>query len=243
MKKLQFYEGGQPFRSTDFALMQDEQITAILATVKAFCAGPCILSGVELQGGVVTEGLIFDGTEVCHVTASGPLHDGELFVLRPVTEQQTPRTFPNGQSHNMVVDKHYEALSVATQLIGDIAFSTLGRLVLMGPSNMLMLNSSTLAFGSTFSGRNGYTAVRLASNGQFGDRMLHADFGANNASGTLCTLPAADRPLKKIIGYFYNGTGLSMLTINTDGTVVVSGASTSLANTISFQFNINFNTF
>ncbi len=175
MKRLQFYGGGQPFRSTDFQMMQDEQITAILAVIKAFCPGACIISGVTLAG-TVSGGYIYDGVEVCQVVESGVLHEGEFYVLRPITEQQVPRTFPNGQTHNMVSNRYYQVVSTATMASGDIRYDTMIRLTLFGPSSFQMLNNSTVAFGSTFSGRNSFTAIHVASNGAFGERMLTADF-------------------------------------------------------------------
>ena len=71
--------------------------------------------------------------------------------------------------------------------------------------------------------------------------MLEAAFNATVTNGLLCSLPVGLRPSADLVGFFYNGSvAPGILKIKKNGDVHVSGASTSNANYVTFQFYMQF---
>ncbi len=85
MDRLKSLSGGQPLRSDDWRLIQDATASAFKSMIQGLTGSldPVILSGLSAtvvgENLVVSEGVIFDGEEICYVpAASFTYHGGSL---------------------------------------------------------------------------------------------------------------------------------------------------------------------
>ncbi|MFZ4548396.1 MAG: hypothetical protein ACOYN4_13205, partial [Bacteroidales bacterium] len=79
MKKLKFIAGGQPFRSTDFEVLQNANIQSFKELLDGMTNELAILSGVASDMPIVevlntpftiSAGYVYDLVELCHVPAA-----------------------------------------------------------------------------------------------------------------------------------------------------------------------------
>jgi hypothetical protein len=120
MKRLLALPGGQPLRSNDWAFIQDaaaEAIAALIVGLKG-TAGPCIVSGLEIEFPVgtslvtVSAGVLFDGTKLCSCPSAsftwvggeqtdGSGSSGHYLFFTPNTTTEQPRNFKDSTVHNV----------------------------------------------------------------------------------------------------------------------------------------------
>ena len=137
MKKLKFIPGGQPFRSTDFELIQNGIINSIRELFQGITADPVILSGVthpDLDGYTsespftVTAGAIYDLYEICRVPTATFLYDGtKSLYLRRGEIESSERTIA-GSPQNVMLEVVYNLVYATAAVTGDIALSNMSRL-------------------------------------------------------------------------------------------------------------------
>ena len=250
MKKILFYAGGQPFKSSDFKIIQDSHYEAFIAMIKGLMGGPCIISGLQpaLSGPPYPdEGYIYDGTDICYVTKTivPILNQDNFYILRPITETDTPRTFYSGETRNIVENKYYEVYSGTVALEGEFVLNDLSRMGFILPDTFKLLNQYEASILTGFIGLNGYSAIVILYNAVTKNVMLSASFGPylNAGSDLLATLPEQVRPEKDIAAFYYDGTVNQAMIIKANGEIRVRNCSGVNPNYISFQYCINWDDF
>ncbi|MEI6061948.1 MAG: hypothetical protein WCR72_14695 [Bacteroidota bacterium] len=246
MKKLKFLAGGQPFRSTDFEVLQNANLTGVQQLFNGITSAVTILSGIAHDSFAgfdpatpftVTAGYVYDLTEICRVPTASFTYDSSksLYLRRAVVE--TSERMVGSSLQYVMTEVIYNLVYIATAALGDIPLSTLPRLTI-STSDTLLLKQDThdyaLGTGFTSALAHGMYCFR---NGFF-DCMIVCQFNATSSSGTLCTLPANMRPAFDIVGFYKSGSTIVPLTIRTNGNVEISGASTSVTNLIVFRYSV-----
>lgn len=247
MKKLKFLLGGQPFRSTDFQLLQDAIIDQFREVLNTMSAEVCILSGVEFdvtqeyspaEQFTVPTGMIYDMVEVCRVPAATFNFDSaKSLYFRPV-EVETSQRIVAGVNQYVMTERMYNLVYATAPQAGDIPYTGMPRLQSVSvQDNTLRKVRDAVSLRAGFTATVG-TGLYLFSNG-YNERMIVCTFTSTSASGTLCTLDADFRPqLSEMMGWFKSANTVMPLVIKNSGDVDVAGASTSGTNVIMFRYDV-----
>lgn len=248
MKKLKFLAGGQPFRSTDFEVMQNATIASFRQLFNGITSVITILSGAEYDPLIVRtagtpftvpEGFIYDLAEICRVPSASFNYDATKALYLRRSESETESRISGSFNNNVMVEVLYSLVYSATHTSGDILLSGIPRLKVLTDKDYTLTQDGTFtALGSGFTAQGGYSGIYCFSNSA-NERMILCTFSATSSSGTLATLPVKMRPPFNIYGWFEAGTTLQQLVIRSTGEVNVTGAVTSLGtNIVMFRYNV-----
>lgn len=249
MKKLKFLVGGQPFRSTDFEVIQSAAALSVSQLFAGITNAPVIVSGIEWEGvfgSGITEpaepfsipaGYIYDLTEVCKVADATFYYDAlKSLYLRKVITDSSPREI-GGMMLNVISETTYQLIYVTAPAVGDIELSLMKRLHLVNQGDLDLTPDHGVA-----SLNNGFVAVvgtaLYAFRNSLKERMIVCSFTATSAAGVLCTLPEYMRPAFSITGNYRAGNSIQPLVIKANGDVEVTGAVTSGTNIIMFRYPV-----
>lgn len=250
MKKLKFLVGGQPFRSTDFEVIQSAAASSISQLFAGITNAPVIVSGIEWEGvfgsGItdpaeafnVPSGYIYDLTEVCKVPDATFNYDAlKSLYLRKVITDSSPREI-GGVMQNVITETIYQLIYITAPSLGDIELSLVKRLHIVSQGD-LDLTPDTHGVDL----KPGFVAVVGAAlygfRNLFKERMIVCSFTATSAAGVLCTLPEYMRPAFSITGNYRAGNSIQPLVIKANGDVEVTGAVTSGTNIIMFRYPVD----
>lgn len=241
MKKLKFIVGGQPFRSTDFRVIQDNLTNSVLKIIKSASVSFCVLAGIEYDLSLdlnpgeefdVTQGFVFDGSEICTVAAASFNYDAaKSLYLRAIQTDSSPRSV-GGLPVNVMEETTYQVVYVTTPAPGDVALDGIERLSIATSVKLTPAEQHPITTGAGFTSADGVIPYADA----FGDVTLKCTFTASSATGTLCTLPEELRPSFTWYGAFKAGSGIGAIEIRTNGEIAITGASTTATNYITFNF-------
>jgi hypothetical protein len=250
MKKLKFLAGGQPFRSTDFEVIQDNIFDQIKLLFDSMTTAKVILTGVETDWNpdvpgtpgeefAITEGFIWDGTEVCRVLANAYVyHAGYTLYMRRATEETAYRMVDNAEQAVMI-EAYYELLyAYGDPGGGAFPFTDLKTIKVLNEDDYELKYSK----GAELTAQ--YTPVAMDGmevyQNSYGDTLLYLNFTSSlGTGGVLCTLPEGARPPMNIYASYRAGNTIQVLIIRTNGEVEVITPSSSLTNTINYRFNTN----
>ncbi|MDD2965534.1 MAG: hypothetical protein PHU33_16445 [Bacteroidales bacterium] len=255
MKRIILKPQGQPMRPDDFSRTETEVFEAIFSVIAGLCDNQtvAIITGLTVTNNgngtfSVSEGTIFDGTELCRVSSFTYTYNALKFVALTLSITTEDRRRLGDQSYSDTVSNRQYVMSYVTDLpINSFRLDSLSRLsnllyISPNPVDFTMTYSGYTAFNSGYLGADGAQGIYVMSN-SYGYKMIMSAFTTAIVNGTLCTLPSGHRPTIKIIGSFRAGTTWGALIINTDGSVEVKGAATAegQVNYIQFQINLNGN--
>lgn len=252
MDKIIVQEGGMPLKIQDIGFIQDITKQAFKAVVDALHQGSSfILSGLIMTDNgttiTVSEGFYYDGDEIFYVQqGSWTKVEGNKVILTRHDTTSENRVFFNSNSYDCYSHRRYILGYEPTIPEVSHDFDNIVRLSeLMKIDWLTEIKSkcpydttNSVLFESGFTGSGSYNAVVVSKN-QFGEVNIHASFNATSPDGLLFILPEPYRPVADIPGFFTTGNSLSLLKINSDGSVYVINASTSNYNYINFTFSIN----
>jgi hypothetical protein len=252
MKKIQIYPGGQPVRPDDFQLVQQEAITTALEIIRGLCNNQsvAIVSGIKVtvngNNYSVSAGYFFDGTELCFVESLAyTLDPAKTLYLVQHEAEDSMRRFLDNTYHKVIKERQYVLTYTATQPANSYRYDQVGRmsnLLSVNPNaldfRMVVVTSQNLNVGFHYTGL--YNRVHVLANA-YGQVTIVAQFTADGADGTLCTIPTSiiSTPTP-IYGQFWNGTTWKRFVWQTNGNLDLVGAGiSSTVNYIQFQCNIN----
>ena len=246
MKKLKFLPGGQPFRSTDFELLQNANLTGMHQLLNAATAVPVILSGVDFDFSIeyspaesftIPDGYIYDLSEVCRVPGATFAHDSAKTLYLRRAEVETSERLVGSSYQNVFVEVLYNLVYVSASALGDIRLSDLQKLKFLSDSAItLRQNAHGIELNSGYTANAGSGLYTLQN--QANDRMVICYFTATSSTGTLANLPADMRPAFDQVGWFRSGNVISPLTIRTNGNIELVGAATSGNNYLMFSYKV-----
>lgn len=250
MKKLKFLAGGQPFRSTDFEVIQDAIFDQIKMALDSITTHKVVLTGVvtdwnpDVPGTpgeefTITEGFIWDGTEICRVLAYSYLyHNGHILYMRRATEESAARTVGNDEQYVME-EAVYEVLYAAADPGGGaFPFTDLKTVQVLNEEDYNLKYSKGAELNAQFT-PVAMDGMEVYQN-SYGDTLLYLNFTSSLGTGAvLCTLPEGARPPMNIYASYRSGNTVQLLIIRTNGEVAVITPSSSLTNTIHYRFNTN----
>lgn len=250
MKKLKFLIGGQPFRSTDFKVIQDAINTGLAQVLgTAVNENVILLSGVTFdfareytpaQEFTIPEGYLWNGQEICRIPQATFNYDsGKQLYLRSSTVETSQRSV-GGSSQYVMEEVLFELVYVSSPEQGDILLQGLKRLIIASYEGMKMIQ-----VGGAVSLKSGFTPVTGSGlyffQNAFGDNLIYCRFSATAASGELITIPSRFIPPVNIPGWYLAGNTMQPLMLKTNGPMEVYGASTSQTNEIMYCWKTNFN--
>ena len=247
MKKLRFLAGGQPFRSTDFEVIQSGIINGLKQVLSEATGETAILSGLQhvpppgiTDPGVpftVPAGYIWDREEVCAVDEFTYNYDAAKTLYLRLANVLSAERPVAGVNQFVMQERKYSLLYLAAPLAGDIAFVGMRRLRLVSEANSkLIIDTHAVDLKPGYAATTGY-GLYCFRNG-VSERMINCSFTASAANGTLCTLPADMRPSYDLSGYFRAGNTIQPIIIRANGDIEVTGAVTSGTNIIMFRYPI-----
>jgi hypothetical protein len=229
MKKLKFLYGGQPFRSTDFELLQQQNMSFVQKLFNSITAVSAIVSGLEYELPVlgvpgteftVAEGYIYDLTEICHVAEATFEFDGSsALYLRPVIVNSALRMV-GGTLQNVMEELKYEVIYTDVFSEGDIALEGMGRINL-APRDQGYTQVAVVPLEAD--SVTTYGDGLFAFVGPGGERAIICYYTSSNiGSGVLlCTLPDVMCPAFSVNG-LQNSSGSGLpVEINDAGEVTV----------------------
>ena len=245
MKKLRYLVGGQPFRSTDFEVIESSVAALAAQAFGMVSAAAFIVSGADNnipelgtphEEFTIPDGYIFDGSELCRVIgATLEFDDTKSVFLRPETLLTSPRTV-NGAQQEVFTEKVYNVVYTVSQAQGDLVYLDLPRVNLLTSDKYAMESKGVANLGSGFTGAKGVTVY----GNDAGDVLLECKFTSTvGTQGNLCTLALENRPAINVTGFYRSGNSIMPVTIKTNGEVEVYGPSSSQSNFLYFQFNVN----
>jgi hypothetical protein len=252
MKKIQIFPGGQPVRPDDFQTVQQEAITTALELIRGLADNytAALVSGLKVtvngNNYSVSAGYFWDGTELCSVDAFSFVLDvtKTLYLVKSETEESM-RRFQDNTYHKVILTRNYTLTYSATLPANSFRYDELERLV-----NLLSINPNTNDFRMTavaseplnpaYHGTGVYAKCHVLASA-YGQVTILAQFTADGANGTLCTIPTAVISVASpIYGQFWNGGSWQRFTWQTNGNLDLVGAGlSSTVNYIQFQVNIN----
>lgn len=248
MKKLKFLIGGQPFRSTDFEVLQDAGASGLRQLFTGITTAPVILSGLDTSGLFVVEldpleaftvpaGYIYDLTEICRVPSAVFNYDSAKSLYLRRTETESSQRLVNGVLQYVMVEVTYSLVYAIGATLGDLLLSDIQRLKVITSADLnLIIDTHEIPLNLGYAPTTGGGLYRLLNS--FNERMIICHFTATAASGLLCTLPEEMRPLYDVVGYFRAGNTIMPLTIRTTGAVELTGAVTAGTNIIQFRYSV-----
>ena len=247
MKKVLFLAGGQPFRSTDFEVIQTGVLNSIKQVLAEATTDTVILSGLEYVAppgitdpGVpftVPAGYIWDREEVCAVAEFTYNYDATKTLYLRRSEVLSNQRSIAGVNQFVMQERIYSLVYLTAPLAGDITFVGRKRLRLVSEVNSKLsvdTHAVDLKPGYAATTGDGLYCFRNGIN----ERMINCSFTASAANGTLCTLPPDMRPSYDLFGYFRAGNTIQPIIIRANGDIEVTGAVTSGTNVIMFRYPI-----
>ncbi|MGI6341377.1 MAG: hypothetical protein ACOXZ9_10690 [Bacteroidales bacterium] len=222
MKKLNFYAGGQPFRSTDHKVGQDNLLLAIKSILDGITNSTSllILTGVQvsihpnLEGQViVTPGVVFDGAEMCVVNGAEGLGNATDVYLRRTEQNSSLRLFDNGTSKYVFTERYYDVIITSTPLSSDIAIADFTRITTMRQDDyaMQLVHEDTIENGK----------INIYAN-ELGDVLIKATYKQLSTINTY-QLPERVAPNHIVYGSYTCQNTVKPLSINTGGVLTLMG--------------------
>jgi len=248
MKKIKFLAGGQPFRSTDFKVIQDNALVSIAEMLAASSLGNTVIVGglvfdfAALHDPAdpitVPAGYVFDQVELCRVPETSFTYDAAKSIYLRLTISETSSRTVGGIPQYVIEERMYTVIYTATPILGDVLLSSLTRLTpVTDVSYALNQSHGAIALQAGYAATLGTGMYAIAN--QHGDIMILCQFTATVAAGVVAILPTQHRPASTVIGWYKNVSSIVPLEIRANGEVAISGASTSGDNVIMFRFNKN----
>ena len=250
MKKLKFIAGGQPFRSTDFEVLQNANIQSFKELLDGMTNELAILSGVASDMPIVevlntpftiSAGYVYDLVELCRVPAATFNFNATKALYLRLQVLDTSERLIGGSTLAVMTERLYNLQYYSGAAVGgDIALSAVPRLAMVTKDALLIQPGGHLS-----SLKTGFTATvgsgLYCHTNDCGEALIRCTFTATTTSGALCdVLPAEMRPKVETLGFFMAGTSIRPLLIKTDGNIEVSGVVTSGSNVIMFRYSTEF---
>ena len=254
MKEITSNAGGQPVHLDDFMTIQNNAIQAMLEVIKGLLGAEsaCIVSGLNLvnEGGgnfTLEAGWIFDGLKLCYVEEFQYAYDAlkQVYLVKSEVPGDS-RQFRDGTTNYCSLTRTYPAQYLTALPANSFQYSSLNRI-----SSLLSVTPNLLDFQRTYSGyialNSGYTArdggsgLYILSNA-YKDYQFMCAFTATVANGTICTLPAGQRPTVDLFFPFRAGSGWGLMLVKAStGAIQLTGAATAEGtyNYIQVETNIN----
>lgn len=145
-KLLSVAEGvGQPLRPEDWAFLQNAEREALKSILMGLNTNLCVLHGLEVaivgSNIEISDGVIFDGDELCYVPSAIFEYHGEtlgdlmvgtgdwlLYLSQDISTGEN-RTFKDASTHDVWQYRRYAIGYAETVPTGDLQFNTIKRLI------------------------------------------------------------------------------------------------------------------
>ncbi len=247
MKKLKFLAGGQPFRSTDFEVIQNAMLLQFNQVLSTFTSVPAIISGMiyYLTGSevadapfTVPEGYFYDLQEICHVPSATFNYNATKTLYLRLSVVDSSQRLVGGANQYVMTERMYNLVYTTAPLAGDIVLFTAKRISILGLNSFQLIQDA-----HPVELMIGYVATIGAGlycfSNNVNERMIVCTFTASTSAGTLAKLPDNMKPMFDTIGYFRAGNTIAPLVIRSSGNVELTGAVTSGSNIVAFKYNVS----
>ncbi len=221
MKKINFYPGGQPFRSTDFKTLQDNQLLGFKSILNAIrnTSSPLILTGVEAsihpqyEGKIrVSPGVVFNGAEICSVIGAEGMGSVADVYLRAKVQNSSIRPIA-GNNQYIFTEDYFEPIITTEPLPTDIPLSSFSRIIFICADDyeMQLVHEDTIENGE----------INIYAN-ELGDVLIKATYKQLSTVNTY-QLPERVVPDYIVSGCYTCQNAVKPLTINTTGLLTLTG--------------------
>jgi len=251
MKKLKFIAGGQPFRSTDFEVLQNANLQSFMELLNGMTNELAILSGVESDTPVgeyvnntlftISAGYVYDLVEICRVPTATFNYNASNFLYLRLQVLETSERLIGGSPLAVLTERLYNLQYYSGAAVGgDISLISVPRLAMVTKDALLIKPGGHLsALKAGFTPSVGYGLYCHQSD--CGEALIRCTFTTNTVNGALCEpLPAEMRPKVDTLGFFKSNNIIQPLMVKADGNVEVTGATTTGSNVIMFRYSTEF---
>lgn len=237
MKKINFYPGGQPFRSTDFKLLQDNNFFATKSILDGITnhTALLILTGLHItlneqyEGRIeVTDGVVYNGVELCNVTGAEGLGNATEVYLRPKEQNSSLRPV-GGNNQYIFTEKYYEVVITNSPLPTDISISDFTRFtaMLQDDYELKLVYEDIIEDGE----------INIYSN-ELGDVLITATYKQQSSVNTY-QLPERVIPNHIVSGFYVSTNAVKPLKIDTHGIATLYDVQINDRINIYLKYNMN----
>ena len=248
MKKLKFIAGGQPFRSTDFEVLQNANLQSFKELLDGMTNELAILSGVASDMPIVevlntpftiSTGYVYDLVELCRVPAATFNYNATKVLYLRLQVSDTSERLIGGSTLDVMTERLYNLKYYSGAAVGgDISLISVPRLAMVTKDALLIKPD-----GHNESVKSGFTsdAGLYCHQNDCGEALIRCTFTASSGyANPLCTLPTEMRPKVDTLGFFKSNNTIQPLMVKADGNVEVTGATTTGSNVIMFRYSTEF---